>query len=239
MLGRRYNAAQWASLVILGAGVACIQLAPKAGRVTSATQTISNQAWTIPAVLPKREQLIGLIAVVVSCFASAIAATYFELVIKRPAAPNPSSGQVYLPIPTLPTTGRLSIQLEATLSPTSIQSFERFKTVESVGSGGRRHTVALLQNPVKAEQARLSDPVLSAGVPEPPSLWIKNIQLALFSLLCTTCYGFATSGETVSEFVGTFFEGFNGYTWAVIGIQAVGGLLTALVVSPCRPDLIR
>lgn len=92
-----------------------------------------------------------------------------------------------------------------------------------------------------------------------PSLWIRNIQLSLFGLaagLPIVWYemqGGWTKGddgrslsleggwmgdamETGRVLAGSFFEGFNEMTWAVIGLQVMGGLLAGACDDRCRED---
>lgn len=219
MLGRRYTPLQWLSLLFLGLGVACIQLAPKPGPGHSSEK--HGAGWNMTTARPSRSQMLGLMAVIVSCFASAVAATYFELVLKRPdSAAITGPAEETKPVPC----GRLSIQLESAVFR---EGLGKPASDELFCSAGRRHTVASLEpRSLSSELGKQQAPVAA-----PPSLWIKNIQLALFSLICTTAYNYCTSAGSTREFFTTFFEGFNAFTWAVITIQAVGGLLTALVVS--------
>lgn len=59
------------------------------------------------------------------------------------------------------------------------------------------------------------------------SLWMKNFQLALWSLAiaCVQCY--VTEDEMLSE----FFYGFDAYVWTQVCLLAVGGLLVASVLK--------
>ncbi|GAA5902970.1 hypothetical protein JCM6882_009659 [Rhodosporidiobolus microsporus] len=84
MLGRRLGVAQWLSLVTLGLGVATMQLG-----AISAKAKDSHGHGDHPATESESMNYVaGVSAVLISCFSSAIAATYFELVIKRaPAVP--------------------------------------------------------------------------------------------------------------------------------------------------------
>lgn len=79
MLKRRLTLHQWIALVILGFGVGTMQLG-------TTTQPKSDAALLgEPAQM---DHLLGFSSVLISCVASAIAATYFELVIKN----QPTSG---------------------------------------------------------------------------------------------------------------------------------------------------
>ncbi|KAF0685763.1 Aste57867_22371 [Aphanomyces stellatus] len=58
-------------------------------------------------------------------------------------------------------------------------------------------------------------------------LWKTNIQLSLISVAATGL-GVAHSALTTPDF--SFFEGYNEFTYGVIGLQACGGLIIAAVV---------
>ncbi|SCV72558.1 BQ2448_4095 [Microbotryum intermedium] len=187
MLGRRLTLLQWVTLVTLGAGVASMQLGAihaKSGGDPGHSPNVSADE--------DMNHLTGLSAVLVSCFASAIAATYFELVIKKPAV-----------VPQI------------------------------------------------REYMMVAPPDL-----KPASLWVRNIQLSLFStlfgiavvLVQASPAHFAFHGGLSLDFKGTldplehwydpfslaaegFFEGFNSVTWFVVALQTIGGLLIALAIK--------
>ncbi|KDE08718.1 hypothetical protein MVLG_01173 [Microbotryum lychnidis-dioicae p1A1 Lamole] len=187
MLGRRLTALQWVTLITLGAGVASMQLGAihaKSGGDPGHSPNVSAEE--------DMNHLAGVGAVLVSCFASAIAATYFELVIKKPAV-----------VPQI------------------------------------------------REYMMVAPPDL-----KPASLWIRNIQLSLFStlfgiavvLVQASPAHFAFHGGLSLDFKGTldplehwydpfslaaegFFEGFNSMTWFVVALQTIGGLLIALAIK--------
>lgn len=190
MLGRRLSSIQWASLVTLGLGVATMQLG-----AISARENDSHGHGKHPATeAESMNYLAGVSAVLVSCFSSAIAATYFELVIKRQPVVPP---------------------------------------VEEI----------MLVAPPKIK---------------PASLWVRNIQLSLFSsvigvavvmLQANHFHLDAISGLSL-DFKGLFdplehwydpvvragegfFEGLtdNPMAWAVIFLQTVGGLLIAVAIK--------
>ncbi|BGP13220.1 hypothetical protein JCM10213_005010 [Rhodosporidiobolus nylandii] len=79
MLGRRLTLPQWFSLVTLGLGVATMQL----GAIHAKANDKHGHGHHPATENDSMNYLAGVSAVLVSCFSSAIAATYFELVIKR------------------------------------------------------------------------------------------------------------------------------------------------------------
>ncbi len=175
MLGRRLSATQWASLFVLGGGVATMQL--------GAIHAKAKPSASLP--LDSSNYFTGIAAVLVSCLSSAIAATYFELVIKKPRPAH--------------------------------------------------------------------DP--DAPEPKPASLWVRNIQLSLFSCIFGIAVVFAQANPThvhgvanlsldlkhlmephhwYDPLVATaegFFDGFRPMTWVVIFLQTVGGLLIAVAIK--------
>lgn len=229
MLGRRYTPMQWLSLFVLGLGVACIQLAPKPNQSEALTREARNSEWRSLASRPSRSQMVGLLAVIISCFASAFAATYFELLLKKPAAT--AIGDATAAQPVRVPSGRLSVQLESNLPYKQIGNRLAIPDL-----GGRRHTVAWHTSCSQPAVPQVIEGQHQA--PATPSLWIKNIQLALFSLLSTIAYNFLASSGSSSAFIATFFDGFNAFTWSVIAIQAIGGLLTALVVGAFQKNCL-
>ncbi|GAA5976880.1 hypothetical protein JCM5350_007276 [Sporobolomyces pararoseus] len=188
MLGRRLAVLQWISLATLGLGVAAMQI----GAIHAKANDSHGHGDHPASSAPSMNYVAGVSAVVISCFSSAIAATYFELVIKkRPAVP-----------------------------------------------------------PVE-EVILVAPPQL-----KPVSLWIRNIQLSLFSsvfglfvvLFQANDVHFWGMGGLSLDFHGLidpmqhwydpvlraghgFFEGFNEMAWVVILLQTVGGLLIALALK--------
>lgn len=62
-----------------------------------------------------------------------------------------------------------------------------------------------------------------------PSVWVRNIQLSLFSLVPGIFAVFWTDGSTVME--KGFFYGYTPIVWLVVVLQACSGLIVALVVK--------
>jgi hypothetical protein len=227
MLGRKLNRVQWLSLFFLGLGVATIQLSTKASGTTVAKKA---------AELMARNQLIGLASVVLSCFCSAIAATYFELVLKRTQIPTHQD------------------------SFKDVPRNHRRGWSEAIGWTKRPKHAHASRHSVTCE---IQPPLPPPSAPRANlSVWVRNVQLSFFSCILGL---FVVVGETASRdsaafstwasslndninlvtlyqpvrlVFGSFLEGFNALTWLVIFIQAIGGLLTALVVR-CDFSCIR
>lgn len=61
------------------------------------------------------------------------------------------------------------------------------------------------------------------------SIWIRNVQLSIYSIFPALFIGVAfLDGEKVAK-VG-FFEGYNWVVWMVIGVQAIGGIATSFFI---------
>lgn len=61
------------------------------------------------------------------------------------------------------------------------------------------------------------------------SLWLRNVQLGLFGVFFGLIGMWMKDGDDIME--KGFFFGYTKYVWTVIGLQAFGGLLEAVVVK--------
>lgn len=61
------------------------------------------------------------------------------------------------------------------------------------------------------------------------SVWVRNIQLGLFSLIFGLIGVFVYDGENVRKY--GMFQGYNGLTCIVVVLQALGGLVVAAVIK--------
>ncbi|XP_066548009.1 UDP-N-acetylglucosamine transporter [Amia ocellicauda] len=61
------------------------------------------------------------------------------------------------------------------------------------------------------------------------SVWIRNIQLGLFGAVFGLMGMWVYDGERVRE--AGMFQGYNGVTWTVVSLQALGGLVIAAVIK--------
>jgi len=156
LLNRRYNFRQWFCLTMLGMGVAVVVLSePKPEKQVEDVNT--------------QDMFVGLVAVSVSCFSSALAGVYFERVLKKKSEPIP------------------------------------------VG-----------------ETKNGDAPVVPR---QPPSLWMRNIQLAFFSV-CTAYLRLYMDNQRNEETTPkAFLHGFNNWVWLLVALQAGGGMLVAAVMK--------
>ena len=62
------------------------------------------------------------------------------------------------------------------------------------------------------------------------SLWVRNVQLAFYSLFPALFIGVVfVDGEEISKY--GFFVGYNGVVWATIALQSLGGIVVALCLN--------
>ena len=63
---------------------------------------------------------------------------------------------------------------------------------------------------------------------KPVSLWMRNIQMAFFSVVIAIINGFRATGPDAEK---PFLHGFTFWVWVVVFLQAGGGLLVAAVIK--------
>jgi UDP-sugar transporter A1/2/3 len=71
---------------------------------------------------------------------------------------------------------------------------------------------------------------------KPVSVWMRNVQLAFFTICTAFAQGLWTSmhagGDATHAAVpNTYFHGFTGWAWLLVALQAGGGLLVAAVIK--------
>jgi solute carrier family 35 (UDP-sugar transporter), member A1/2/3 len=62
-------------------------------------------------------------------------------------------------------------------------------------------------------------------------LWVRNVQLSLFSLVPALLPVMFSSRLDSRGFVADLLKNFGGWAWATVGIQVFGGLITAVVIK--------
>lgn len=154
LLRRSYSVQQWICLVLLSLGVAIVVLGEQQKSTSSSSSRHLLEDSSSPA--PQQNLLVGLTAVTIACFSSALAGVYFEMVLKVPS------------------------NSDATKHP-------------------------------------------------PASLWMRNIQLSMFSIVIALVQGMmkGTSSATTQSYL----FGFNVWVWILVILQAGGGLLVAAVIK--------
>lgn len=61
------------------------------------------------------------------------------------------------------------------------------------------------------------------------ALWVRNIQLAMFSLTAALVGAYVQNGAQILE--GGFLQGYTPLTWIVVVLEASGGIVVALVIK--------
>lgn len=61
------------------------------------------------------------------------------------------------------------------------------------------------------------------------SIWLRNIQLAMFGTVCAFVGALVADGAKIQQ--GGFMQGYSPLVWAVIWLQAAGGLVVAAVLK--------
>ena len=129
-----------------------------------------------------------------------------------------------------PLVGILAVLASSLLSGFSNVYLEkRIKLGDSSGSG-RTVRRAILN---RCNHVTPLLPQLSARVPRRAqvSIWIRNVQLGLFSIPQSAALCLADRAAVTSAGIGALFAGFSPAVWSVVGLKAFGGLLVAAVVK--------
>lgn len=107
------------------------------------------------------------------------------------------------------------------------------KPAQSLSTGLAAVTVACLSSALAGVyfEKVLKKPTSDASGAQkkaPVSLWMRNIQMAFFSVIIGLINQYRMSGENAEK---PFLHGFNHWVWAVALLQAGGGLLVAAVIK--------
>lgn len=157
LLRRSYSVQQWICLVVLSLGVAIVVLGEQSS--TSGGGSSNKRMLQSVDTKPAQNLVVGLTAVTIACFSSALAGVYFEMVLK---VPNSS---------------------DATKHP-------------------------------------------------PASLWMRNIQLSIFSVIIAILQGLMKESKTDAAGIQqSYLHGFNMWVWILVILQSGGGLLVAAVIK--------
>lgn len=126
--------------------------------------------------------------------------------------------------------GLAGVYFEKILKSPVVKPQPKYTRFESVGdkelgedSNSRKSSVELdEEDPVSGME--------DDGVPQSAQVWVRNIQMSLFSLLFGLIFvvGIQDGRKVATD---GFFAHYNILTWVVISIQAIGGLIVALVVK--------
>ena len=81
-------------------------------------------------------------------------------------------------------------------------------------------------------------PSASGSTSPPVSVWMRNVQLAFFTIVVALLQGIwqgqkASGTDTTDDTAGSkgYFHGFTGWVWLLVALQAGGGLLVAAIIK--------
>jgi solute carrier family 35 (UDP-sugar transporter), member A1/2/3 len=66
---------------------------------------------------------------------------------------------------------------------------------------------------------------------KPVSVWMRNIQLAGFTIVTALMQGAWSGSNSAQAVAKPYFHGFTAWAWILVGLQAGGGLLVAAVIK--------
>lgn len=78
------------------------------------------------------------------------------------------------------------------------------------------------------EKVLKTNTTVNGEVKKPVSMWMRNIQMAFFSVIIGLVNGYRLTGEDAAK---PFMHGFTFWVWVVVLLQAGGGLLVAAVIK--------
>ena len=211
LLKRALSRIKWISLIILTVGVSLTEL--DAHKVKPSSSSSNDQSPTL-----------GFLCVLMACLTSGFAGVWFEKILKGVGSRTPP-----------PLSGKAAAAAAD----------------DGVAGGGTSSSSSLLVGPGPAIR-RLSTTTSSTTVPSTPSsssstpssssssstsdataaaaksMWIRNIQMGATSVAMALLAVYSKDGAVVAE--KGFFYGYNRAVIGVILLQALGGLVVALVV---------
>ncbi|KAI8970187.1 nucleotide-sugar transporter-domain-containing protein [Mycotypha africana] len=216
ILKKNLTKLKWAALALLTVGIALVVLPESASAafiayiVGSSTSTDASAEETRKAVeavtTGNQSNLEGFIAVLAACLLSGLAGVYFEKILKAPAS-TPS----HKPVPTEDWSSDDEEEVKrAMITEKEDIDDEDEDASNNNGAGSNNNN----NNNNSNNNA----------------IWIRNIQMSIFSVLLGLVFVvMLQDGVTIAE--KGFFVNYTCLTWVVIFIQALGGLIVALVVK--------
>lgn len=150
------------------------------------------------------EAWLGFLAMVVNSLSSGFAGIYFEKLVKGSAGTAVVPAVGILPRPE-PPVQRIPSMLVTRAHDDNDDELDHAGVIGPIDGASHQATVVHQR-----------------------SLWIQSIELGVFGLFFSLLV-LAGEWEGVRE-AGGFWAGYDGFTWAVVVMQALGGLLVALVV---------
>ncbi|ORZ21539.1 nucleotide-sugar transporter-domain-containing protein [Absidia repens] len=244
MLHRSLSRKQWTALGLLTIGIALAMIPVdvtwsdiRASLFSSSTSTTTiAPSSTIPfedfdrdtLAIPKQNQqqqqqqqlgnssdYQGFMAVLMACTLSGLAGVYFEKLLKSapsysPSSHSPSSSAAHLLPIHQPTTSHHDYDLKKKLDDVDESSMTAATAVPAT--------------------ANVTNSTISSQYQQQQQLWLRNLHMSFFSAILGLIFMVGLQdGKQVMMY--GFFANYNKWTWCVIVIQALGGLIVALVVK--------
>ncbi|KCV69029.1 hypothetical protein H696_04448 [Fonticula alba] len=209
------------------------------GLLRTARSTLSGGVAALSSGGPGRQNaFVGLVAVLVACALSGFAGVYFERILKKnsggvepPREPTVAGGSAGAPPVEPGPPGSTPHQAGYPLHPLVVAGAGPAAAGEAKANyfwtepgPDRRAGVDVAS---KNDARRLA--VVNAAYRADPSVWVRNVQLALFGAGIGLAGALLADGAHIDEH--GFLGGYTGWTWLAIANQALGGLLVAVVVK--------
>lgn len=210
ILKRNLSKLKWIALALLTVGIALVVL-PKGASTAfiayitgDSLVTEDTPTTTTAPITGNQSNLQGFIAVLSACMLSGLAGVYFEKILKSPTPKAP------VPVHHSQSENAASEDYEDQMDNLG----------ESQEEEESKNMIAQKEDMTKEEEK------LAAS----NQIWIRNIQMSFFSVLLGLIFVVMLQ-DGVTIVTKGFFVNYTYLTWVVILIQALGGLIVALVVK--------
>ncbi|KAH8556095.1 nucleotide-sugar transporter-domain-containing protein [Umbelopsis sp. PMI_123] len=126
--------------------------------------------------------------------------------------------------------GLAGVYFEKILKSPVVKPQPKYTRFESVGDKELGEDANSRKSSVELDEEDPVSGIEDDGVPQSAQVWVRNIQMSLFSMLFGLVFvvGIQDGRKVATD---GFFAHYNILTWVVISIQAIGGLIVALVVK--------
>lgn len=216
LLKRALSRTKWISLIILTVGVSLTEL--DAHKVNKSSSSSEDQSPTL-----------GFLCVLMACLTSGFAGVWFEKILKNVGSRTPGllSGKAAAAAPATATAEAAAKDDVSTASSSLlVGAGPTTRRVSTVTPSSTAPSTASSSPSITASPSSISTSAATAAAAN--SMWIRNIQMGATSVAMALLAVYSKDGAVVAE-KGFFY----GYNWAVVGVillQALGGLVVALVV---------
>lgn len=207
LLKRALSRTKWISLIILTVGVSLTEL--DAHKVKPSSSASDDQSPTL-----------GFLCVLMACLTSGFAGVWFEKILKGVGSRAPP-----------PLSGKAAAAAAADDGIAGGGNSSSSSLLVGPGPATRRlSTNSSFTAPSTSSSSSSSTPssAPSTTAAAADSMWIRNIQMGATSVVMALLAVYSKDGAVVAE--KGFFYGYNQAVIGVILLQALGGLVVALVV---------